>query len=307
MTRATGSKGTRNPRLVLIRHGRKRAWIYPEQGFQLHGFEQDFGRQGIASVIYSPGALVEPADRRHGNPVLFPNPGVVRHRQGPERWEWRDRILPMPFHGFARNLYWHTVDIQSDRVTGELSMNSTARLSFPFDFRLRLTYLLDRRGLVLETELQNTGKEAFPYALGFHPYIRAPLGRKGSVEDAFVDVPSGARISTADEWRTFRGERFSARQVQADDDLAGTILLAESGARFLDLRDLANGLIARVSLAESESDFGVWAIWSASPRSPYVCLEPWTDLPNALNRTKTRRCLPGKTDRYRMILSVRAT
>ena len=46
-------------------------------------------------------------------------------------------------------------------------------------------------------------------------------------------------------------------------------------------------------------------IWSAAPEAPYVCLEPWTDAPNALNRPGTRTLAAGAKHRYRMTISAR--
>ncbi len=294
-----------NKRLVFLEHGDKRAWVYPEQGFALYGFEQGTG-QGLARVLYGPGGGAAPEDRRYGNPILFPSPSTSHGRHGPDSWDWNGRALPMAFHGFARDLYWTVVEQGPDHVTGQLAPYANARLGFPFDFTLRLTYRLDERGLALDGQVTNTGAEAFPYALGFHPYVRAPLGPGGNVADASVSAPGGVQMISDDGWRSFRAEPFAARRLEATSDLAGSLVLTQTPVRALELEDRANGLVARVSVEESETEFPVWVIWSASPDSPYVCLEPWTDVPNALNRPQTRRCLPGETHRYRMVLSVRA-
>jgi galactose mutarotase-like enzyme len=296
----------RNTRLILLERGGQRARVYPEQGFALHGFEQEMGERGLARVVYGPEGGAEPPDRRFGNPVLFPSPSTSHGPQGLNSWEWENRALPMAFHGFARDLYWKVLDLGTDHVTGELTPQGSVRVAFPFDFALRLTYRLDERGLVLDAQLTNTGAEAFPYALGFHPYLRAPLGAKGSAADASVALPGGVQTRSDDGWRSLVDEPFAARRLEATSDLAGSLILTQTQARALELEDHANGLVARVSVEGSETEFPVWVVWSASPDSPYVCLEPWTDVPNALNRPQTRRCPPGQTHRYQMVLSVRA-
>src|SRR5690349_625297 len=95
---ASGIMVAMEARLIFLERGDKRAWVYPEQGFTLHGFEQDTPR-GLASVIYQPARGSEPWDRRYGNPVLFPAPSATTGPQGPNTWEWNGRTLPMPFHG----------------------------------------------------------------------------------------------------------------------------------------------------------------------------------------------------------------
>lgn len=279
-------------------------WIYPEQGMQLYKFDQKVGGQNI-SIIHAPNLEREPADRRYGNPVLFPTPSTSCSDRGADTWIWQDRVLPMPSHGIARNLYWYVVESTAHKVTAELVPNGSAKASFPFDFRLRCTYTLDERGLVMDTVVENGGKESFPYALGFHPYVRTPLGSAGAKGDCSIRLPAGIQMTTADQWKTLKGEPVREKTIRADEELVGSILIAESGVRFLEIEDRTNQLVAKVSVESSGMDFPYWVVWSGSPQAPYVCLEPWTDGPNALNRRETRRCDPGQKHLYQMILSVR--
>ena len=292
-------------RLISLKHKNKRALLYPEQGFQLYSFEQDFGKRGVASIIYSPKTLTEPEDRRYGNPILFPSPSRCYSKYGATTWVWKERCFTMPPHGFARDLYWHILEVKSNLVTAELSSTGTTKLLFPFDFQLQVTYELNDRGLVLDAKLKNNGEEAFPYALGFHPYLRTPLGRKGSPADCSINLPSGIQVRSEDNWKSYEKKTSIARRIPANADLNATLMLAETKARFLELEDQVNRLIAKVSVEGSKEDFPIWAIWNPSPEAPYICLEPWTDMPNALNRAGTRTCPPNQTHHYQMVLSVR--
>lgn len=295
-----------NPRLISIKSSDKRAWIYPEQGFQLHGFEQDFGKSGGVSAIYAPDTPIEPPDRRYGNPILFPNPSRACSKHGIDTWIWKDKALSMPFHGFARNLYWHLLEVKEDRITGELVPNSSAQVTFPFDCKLKMTYRLDQKGLILDAEVINAGSEDFPYALGFHPYLRAPLGSKGNVSDIFVDLPNGAQIQSKDEWKSCTTQNFKAQRIKGNDiNLKDSIVLIKTQTSSLELHDPINKMVAKVSVEESQQSFSTWVIWNASPTAPYICLEPWTDYPNALNRSGTRSCPAGQIHHYQMIISTK--
>ncbi len=291
-------------RFVVLKHGDKEAWVYPELGMQLYKFDQKVDGRDV-SVIHAPSLDREPADRRYGNPVLFPAPSLSHSESGPDTWIWQKKVLAMPSHGIARNFCWCVTGLSPHRVEAELVPNSSAKTSFPFDFRLHGSYVLDDRGLVLDVVVENSGKEAFPYALGFHPYIRAPLASSGSKHECSIRLPAGVQMTTADQWNTLNGSPVGEKRIRADEELVGSLLIAESSARFLEMEDHANRLVARVSVEASEKDFPYWVIWSASPKAPFVCLEPWTDGPNALNRRETRRCGPGETHRYQMSISVR--
>jgi len=189
-------------RLISIAQGDQLAWIYPEHGFQLFDYEQKIRGKKI-SVVYAPNLDHEPADRRYGNPILFPPSGSCS-KHGSDTWVWNGKVLPMPGHGLARNSYWHVVEVKSDSITAEFIPNSSATICFPFEFKMLATYRLDSRGLVLDLSLVNTGKHAFPYALGFHPYLRTPLGEQGKIGDCSVSLGKGVRLTSSDLWMSIQ-------------------------------------------------------------------------------------------------------
>jgi galactose mutarotase-like enzyme len=291
-------------RLLTLDDGESRALVYPEQGFQLHGFEVGLGGGRRVPAIYGPPGPLEPTDRRYGNPVLFPSVGIS-HGAQPDSWDHAGRALLMQQHGWARDLYWQIEAADATSVTGLLVPTSGMRAAFPFPFSLRLRYALERRVLTLDTTLTNLGSGPFPYALGFHPYLRAPLA--GTRARCQVKIPGGTRLQTPDGWRTLTRAPAAARTAKVTDaELPGSIVIADSGARTLEVEDPEAGLTASVSVEGSEQTFPVWVVWSAAPDAPYVCLEPWTDAPNALNRTGTRTIAAGEIHRYRMAITVRS-
>jgi galactose mutarotase-like enzyme len=273
------------------------ALLYPEQGFQLHAFVAKVDGRDV-DVIDGPTGDREPDDRRYGNPVLFPSVGVTAGAE-PDRWTHRGRAMPMQQHGCARDAYWHVDAADGRSVTGVLVPTTGIRTSFPFAFELRLRYAIEAEGLVLTAEIANRGGERFPYALGFHPYLTAtPRCR--------VSLPAGVRLRSEDSWRTIARAAAPARAIDATDaELPGSIVLAETGAHALEIENPDAGTVTRVSVEGSAQGFPIWVVWSGAPDARYLCLEPWTDAPNALNRPGTRTLAPGAVDRYRMTIFVR--
>jgi galactose mutarotase-like enzyme len=210
----------------------------------------------------------------------------------------------MPQHGWARDLYWHVDETDARSVSGLLVPTSGMRAAFPFDFELRVRYALDGSRLTLTATLVNKGGGPLPYALGFHPYLRAPLAGGGR-DDCIIRLPGGVRLQTNDGWRTITRAPAAPRTILATDaELPGSIVLVETAASSLEVEDRAALLATRVSIEESEESYPVWVVWSPAPDAPYVCLEPWTDAPNALNRRGTRTLSAGATHRYRMTIEV---
>ena len=192
-------------------------------------------------------------------------------------------------------------------MTGLLVPPTGVRAGFPFPFELRLRYALEGTALVLSAELANRGDAPFPHAFGLHPYLRAPLGASSSRAACRVRLPAGVRLQSSDAWRTITRAPAPARTIGVSDpESPGSIVLAETGATALTVEDTATGISTRVSTDGSEESFPIWVVWSASPDAPYVCLEPWTDVPNALNRPGTRTIAPGATHRYRMTIALGA-
>jgi galactose mutarotase-like enzyme len=220
-------------------------------------------------------------------------------------WDKDGQTLQMGTHGWVRDLYWHVQDADSRSISALCTPTMNARLAFPFDFELRLRYTLAGPSLILDTTLTNTGGVPFPYSLGFHPYLRAPLA--GKREGCKIALPKGVRLKTTDNWKTAQPSDFAACTVAASDpDLNGSIVLAETGATSMEVVDEAARLASHISVADSEGTFPVWVAWSSAVDAPYVCLEPWTDYPNALNRPGTRTLAAGATQKYRMTISLRS-
>ncbi len=286
-------------RLIEIRHADLCARVYPERGFQLYGFERDAAGEGTLPLIYVPSLDREPDQRRYGNPVLFPCCGISKSRHGENTWEWKGRAYPMPPHGFARNHYWRVLEIQKHRVSAELTPTQGSQMCFPFNFRLQLSYTLDDRGLVLDAAVENPGQEAFPYALGFHPYLLAHGGRG----KCSLVLPPATLNQSRDGWQTYESAPVEERLVR-DEDISGSIMLSHCPSRKLELASLETSCRVGVSVAASEQSFPWWVVWSAATDAPYVCIEPWTDATNALNRPGARTCPPGGVHCYQMVLSV---
>ena len=292
-------------RLITIEDSQSRALLYPERGFQLFGFSTQIGDRTV-DIIHAPPGDIEPADRRYGNPILFPAVGVSNGSRA-DAWDHDGVPRPMPPHGWARNVYWQIVELGKSALTAVCLPHPGFKLGFPFDFELRLHYQLGGGELRVETTISNTGSQGFPYALGFHPYLCAPLGPGGRRDQCDVAVPAGTRLTSGDGWKTITRQPAAARTIAATAaELPGSVVLGETGAVALELCDHASGLAARVSVEGSAETHPVWVVWSAAPDAPYVCLEPWTDAPNALNRPSTRTLGPGGIHRYKMALSARS-
>lgn len=201
---------------------------------------------------------------RGGNPVLFPSPGPLA--DGAFRWGGREGRMPQ--HGLARQRPWTVVDRSKNAVTVELRSDDATRAAFPWDFTVRIRYVLEGSSVRIEQHYQNDSDAPMPLAAGFHPYFRVPEALK-----------SEARIATpaTRAWDNVRKEEIR---------LGGPIDL---GAGEVDLHLVDHGgTTASLTFGDVEvrvsasAEFGRWVVWTL-PGKDFVCLEPWTTAANALN------------------------
>lgn len=240
--------------------------LCPERGgiavsCRLHGEELFYLDQ---ATLLDPSANI-----RGGNPVLFPNAGQLIDGQ----YEWGGRTYVMKNHGVARNRPWRVIETGTEGdssafATLALRSDQSTLEEFPFDFELRFTYRLRDGVLVIEQQYTNLSKDkAMPMVTGFHPYF-AVEGKNLS-----YDTDATKALDYNDGMvKTFGGSY----------DLAGKV---ESTA-LLDLKrreiafPLREGQKVRMTFSEP---FRYVVLWSVEGK-PFVCVEPWTALNEALNR-----------------------
>jgi galactose mutarotase-like enzyme len=233
-------------------------------------------RVGEREVLYlDESTLRDPTKNvRGGIPVLFPSPG----RLAGDRFSRDGKSGAMKQHGFARDLAWDVVHVEAtDAARAVLSLrSSTATLAaYPWDFRAVLAYSLRGARLRIDVTVENTGRDAMPFAFGLHPYFHVQdKGNKGDKGDK-----AGARIET--------------RATRAFDNVTKTVV-PFSGfdltAKEVDLHLLDHGSTesaltwangARVAIRGSR-ELTRWVVWTLAGKD-FVCVEPWTSPADALN------------------------
>jgi len=202
---------------------------------------------------------------RGGVPVLFPSPGKLEG----ERYAFGGHERAMRQHGFARRSAFREVSRTGGpggqaQVELELTDSEVTRAEYPWPFRLRIRYGLRGAELTLTAEVTNTGAEAMPFALGYHPYFAVPDAAKLECQ-----VPTKSKRA----WDNVRREERDLASI----DLA-------SGEVDLHLAELAHGaeLIAPRGRVTLGGHLNHWVVWTL-PGRDFVCLEPWSAPRDALN------------------------
>ncbi|MBR3560854.1 MAG: aldose 1-epimerase family protein [Oscillospiraceae bacterium] len=225
----------------------------------------------------------DPAIWNRRAPLLFPF--IARLKD--EQYLLRGKPYHMPTHGFCRSAPF-TVETQSETgVTFRYADTEQTRESYPFSFVLRVTYTLEGSTLVKTHRVENRSDEPMLYELGGHDGYRAPIEAGESMGDYAIRFPgvdavtpygmdAQNMITPKTVTRPLQNGRMPLKPSAYDLDTIILDGLPERRAVLVDGNDRP-----RVSVAFD--DFPYLGVWTAAKDfdTNYVCIEPWTSLPDA--------------------------
>ena len=238
-----------------------RVTIAPHRGALVKSFRV----RGRELLYLDEATFMDPAKNvRGGIPVLFPSPGKLEQ----DSWQQAGRSGVMKQHGFGRTLPWKVAATAPDGRSATLSLESSESTlpQYPWAFEAEMEFALNAACLRITTRVRNTGTEAMPFGLGFHPYFQ--VGDKARV--AVSTNATRAYDSVAKQAIAFAGFDLTAAEVDVR-------LLDHS----LQSSELSLGDGTRVVLRASPQ-FTQWVVWTLAGKE-FVCLEPWTAPGNAFN------------------------
>lgn len=187
---------------------------------------------------------------RHA-PVCFPWCGAVEEKY----FLHHGQTYEAPQHGFIRDVDHTLTEKGEDHLTFRLEWTDTDRFPWPFHFETR--HQLTETGCVTTCAVTNTGSEAMPVQLGFHPGFQCPFVPGTALEEYRFRFESGKVVLLT------RG-LFDNDSIAYSD--AGDWVRLEHGP---------TGKYIQVDTA----GFPVVLLWSKTGVPGFVCIEPWVGYP----------------------------
>lgn len=228
--------------------------------------------RGVELFYFDRATFVDPqANIRGGNPVLFPICGQLIDG----RFEWEGESHAMRNHGVARNRPWDVVSVSEDgeaSVTVRLRSDASTLAEFPFAFELTFTYALVDGQLHIRQTYDNLSDRGMPFYAGFHPYFLTEN------KDLVYETDATRYLDYNDN---------AVKPIEGAVALSGlkeSVALLDAEERRISFPVPDDGT---VTLTYSDA-FKYVVLWQVNG-SPFVCVEPWMALNNALN---TREGLP---------------
>jgi aldose 1-epimerase len=129
-------------------------------------------------IIQAPAPINDP--NTYAGAVLFPfanrvERGFYKFEGEPFQLNCNEHNQKNAIHGLVYNQSFKVVDhhLVADEASVLLTFNTAGKqfTGFPFQFEMRLRYVLKPDALVLKVCIKNTDAGAFPFSLGWHPYF----------------------------------------------------------------------------------------------------------------------------------------
>ena len=244
-------------------------------------------------------------------PLLFPLIGRLRdgwYANGGER-------VDAPMHGFCRDRAFAAEQVSGMHARFETTSDEGTRAVFPFDVLLRVDFSLEGATIVKTHTVENAGEVPMPFELGGHEAYETRLLPGERMADYYV------RFEGADALGMFDMDEegiLALPKIEVPlEDGRLTKTPEQLGIDTVVLENVPGGRVVLASAANPHEvevefpDFPYLGIWTKAGQADarYLCLEPWSALPDAhfsprelAERPGVRVLAPGEraTLAYRM-------
>jgi galactose mutarotase-like enzyme len=224
----------------------------------------------------------DPAFWAKTSPILFPIVGTLRN----DSFLYRGKFYTLSRHGFARDMMFKVTEQKKNRVNFELQSTASTLEKYPFDFRLRVLYQIDREFLNVTYNVINAGTDDMYFSIGGHPAFKVPLTAETNFEDYYLLFGEN---ENAPRWPIDSNGLIMDRPTQL---LENTSKLPLSRNLFShDALVFKNLVSTKVSIRCNRHEHGLdfnfkgfpyLGIWSAR-NADFVCIEPWCGLADSVS------------------------
>ncbi|MBR4910147.1 MAG: aldose 1-epimerase family protein [Clostridia bacterium] len=212
-------------------------------------------------------------------PVLFPICGGLKD----DKFTFGGREWTLKKHGYARHKTF-SVESSGDTSAVFLSVSDEdTKAQFPFDYELRIIYTLSGKTLKIDYSVKNKSNGNMYFSIGSHEGYFTPEGveeydvlfpQKETLERLTVDgnLLNGKAVPVIKE-----SDTLPLKKEYFYDD---ALIFKGIKSRSVTLKNRNGGRSVTVDFPDDK----YFLIWQ-NPGAPYVCLEPWSGIPDSVDST----------------------
>ena len=200
------------------------------------------------------------------------------------KYRFKGEAYELSRHGFARTKKFYLCDKSSDTMTFVISADDETLKCYPFEFVFKVKFSLCRKSLKINYIVDNVGKEDMYFGLGAHPGFNVPFkgGKFEDYEIVFDSPCSPNKILFTENYlisgKTERFELSDNNSIDLKHDLFDNdAIVLKDCARSVTLKK--KGEAGGITVECPDMPFvGFWH--TPKTDAPYVCIEPWANLPS---------------------------
>lgn len=213
-------------------------------------------------------------------PLLFPVIGRLKD----EEYTFNGEIYKIGIHGFARFKDFEVEKISEDEINFVLEDDKETIIEYPFKFKLTINYKLSGMDIIKSHKVENLGSIVMPYEVGGHEGYNLALYKEENMEDYYLEFPgmNSLQTYTADENVMINKEKLNINLENERIYLSpevfknDALIMDEFVSNKVILRNTKNDRGIDVEF----HDFKYLGVWTKYMRTNYVCIEPWSSLPD---------------------------
>jgi len=211
------------------------------------------------------------------SPVLFPIVGSVAN--GKYLVDGKEYQLSQ--HGFARDMEFEIVSQRDNEIWFKLVATEVTKELYPFNFELRIGYVLNGDTVVVNWEVINHEEKTMPFSIGAHPAFMAGP----ELDDYSLQMNNSKNISTRILDRGRGVLEIFDEPIEIIENLPFLPLNKDFFEEYPTLiLENENEILLRSYTHDREVEItfegfpyvGIWApINEKNKMAPFVCIEPW--------------------------------
>jgi len=207
-------------------------------------------------------------------PILFPICGGLKD----DKYTYKGKEYTLKKHGYARFATFEIEDKTDSSVVFLHKSDEETKKSFPFDYELQVTYTLIAKTVRVGYSVKNLTDGNMYFSIGSHEAYYTPEG----IEDYDVVFPQNETLNAY----VLYGNLLSTQVLPIIKDsnvlplydkyfTVDALVFKDLKSRTATLRNRKTGKAVQVDFPNAD----YFLLWH-KPNSPYMCLEPWSGIPD---------------------------
>ncbi len=207
-------------------------------------------------------------------PILFPICGGLKD----DKYTYKGKEYTLKKHGYARFATFEIEDKTDSSVVFLHKSDEETKKSFPFEYELRVTYTLIDKTVKVGYSVKNLTGGNMYFSIGSHEAYYTPEG----IEDYDVVFPQNETLNAY----VIYGNLLSNQELPIIKDsnvlplydkyfTVDALVFKDLKSRTATLRNRKTGKAVQVDFPNAD----YFLLWH-KPNSPYMCLEPWSGIPD---------------------------